>query len=168
MFNQGYQWENVIHMHDLQIWQRDINKYDQIMRKMLAIRELGDLPFEIWQDLLSSSPSQEFQITSKTFGTGNYSHDVKLWCLKYAMSFYTKKYMEFHKLEDLEEARKIINNVLELEVPVKDIWFAAKIKTTLENKAAYKPLPTYNNIYPVNGHELQHNGIPFPSNGYGY
>lgn len=38
-------------MAALKIWQ-NINAYDQHVRKILAIVELYDLPFEVWSDLL--------------------------------------------------------------------------------------------------------------------
>jgi hypothetical protein len=36
--------KNAIRMNKLTIWQRNLNQYDQYMRKMLAIKELGDVP----------------------------------------------------------------------------------------------------------------------------
>jgi hypothetical protein len=162
------QWEGVFYMHELQIWQRDVTKYDQFMRKMLAMRELGDLPYEVWQDLYNSNPSEEFKKKAGTFGTKQYTYETKLWCLKYAMAHYVEKYMALHTIEDHEEARNRINTILNNEVPVSEIWPAAKMKQKAEQKKEQKThrLGGYN-PYPVNGREL-HSAIPYPVNGYGY
>ena len=155
-------------LSELQIWQRDITRYDQFMRKMLAIRELGDLPYEVWQELLYSSPSNEFQNRAYTSGTSKYTHEIKLWCLRYAMEYYTKGYMELHKIQDLQEAKARINTVLEKEVPVSNIWTAAMIKQKLVQRAEQKSQSLGYNPYPVNGRELNCSALPYPMNGYGY
>ena len=155
-------------MSELQIWQRDITKYDQFMRKMLAIRELGDLPYEVWQELLYSSPSNEFLNKAHTSGTSKYTHEIKLWCLRYAMEYYTKGYMELHKIQDLQEAKDRINTVLEKEVPVSEIWTAAiMIKQKIVQRAEQKSQSVGYNPYPMNGHEFCRS-FAFPVNGYGY
>jgi hypothetical protein len=97
-------------MDSLAIWQRDMGKYDQYVRKMLAIRELGDLPYEVWTDLLDSS--LEYERFAKMVGSTEYTEDVQVEVVENAMMFYTKAYMELHRIESFETAKSLVGSIL--------------------------------------------------------
>jgi translation initiation factor 2 beta subunit (eIF-2beta)/eIF-5 len=101
-------------MREFSMWQRDVTKYDQYMRKMLAIREFRDIPLEVWDDLLESDYAKFIQMAAKV-GTVFYTACVKTEAIKNAMALYANAYMKLHEIESFETTRQIINAILEEE-----------------------------------------------------
>jgi AraC-like DNA-binding protein len=111
-----------IRMSDLKIWQRDINAYDQHMRKMLAIAELNDLPFEVWGDLLYKTQETDFENgrireIAQMFGIPElYTNDIKDETLEIAMLHYCQLYQQLHKIPEAKDADIIISDIIALEM----------------------------------------------------
>ena len=111
-----------IRMSALHIWQRDINAYDQHMRKMLAIAELNDLPFEVWGDLLDVVYDTDFEKGRiyeivQMFGIPElYTDDIKKEAVEIAMLHYRMLYLELHDIPKAKDAELRINDIIALEL----------------------------------------------------
>jgi hypothetical protein len=111
-------------MSALKIWQKDINKYDQHMRKMLAIAEINDLPFEVWGDLIDMVNAKRVGLNEERiheiiqmFGIPElYTNDVKKEAVEIAMMHYLKLYQELHTIPEAKDAEMKVNYIIALEV----------------------------------------------------
>lgn len=113
---------HAIRMSALKIWQRDINAYDQHMRKMLAIAELNDLPLEVWWDLLDIMHETDFEKGRmheivQMFGIPTlYTLDIKKEALEIAMLHYRRLYQELHAIPEEKEAELIVTEIIASEL----------------------------------------------------
>lgn len=105
----------VPHMSILRVWQRDIRQHDKPTQKMLAIRELCDLPYEVWAELLQSTERRKFMAWAQSVGTAEYTKAARTSAIASAMGFYARSYMALHGIPTFEEARDRINATLEAE-----------------------------------------------------
>jgi hypothetical protein len=111
-----------IRMGALKIWQKDINAYDQHVRKMLAIAEINDLPLEVWYDLLYANESTDFQNgriyeIGQMFGIPElYTNDVTKEAVEIAMSHYRQMYQELHAIPDAKDVELKIADIITREL----------------------------------------------------
>lgn len=96
-------------LSSLRFWQADITKNDQYVRNMLAIKELNDIPYEVWHYDLSAST--QFNGLMKAYGTPDYS-DIKDRCVSLAIDYYIEKYQELHKFESFEKAKESVEKYI--------------------------------------------------------
>jgi hypothetical protein len=113
-----------IRMSALKVWQKDVNKYDQHMRKMLAIAEINDLPFEVWGDLIDMVNAKRVGLNEERiheivqmFGIPElYTNDIKKEAVEIAMMHYHKLYQELHAIPEAKDAEMKVNGIIALEV----------------------------------------------------
>lgn len=107
-----------IRMSDLRIWQRDINAYDQHMRKMLAIAEINDLPYEVWSDLLlhpTVFQNKRIYEIAQMFGIPDlYTNDIKREVVEIAMMHYRQLYQELHAIPEAKDVELIVADIIAL------------------------------------------------------
>jgi hypothetical protein len=111
-------------MSALKVWQKDVNKYDQHMRKMLAIAEINDLPFEVWGDLIDMVNAKRVGLNEERiheivqmFGIPElYTNDIKKEAVEIAMMHYHKLYQELHAIPEAKDAEMKVNGIIALEV----------------------------------------------------
>jgi hypothetical protein len=105
-----------IRMSALKIWQRDINAYDQHMRKMLAIAELNDIPLEVWWDLFEIMNERIYEL-AQMFGIPElYTSDIKKEAVEIAMSHYRRLYQELYIIPEAKEAELIVTDIIASEL----------------------------------------------------
>jgi hypothetical protein len=106
--------KNAIRMNKLMIWQRNLNQYDQYMRKMLAIKELDDVPYEVWMEIIYDRDinrkwKSKFMKYVQQYGTCEYTKEVKEECMRDATKYYARHYMKLHGIKTFREAEIWIN-----------------------------------------------------------
>jgi hypothetical protein len=103
--------EKAVRMSQLIVWQSHMDKYDKFVQKIMAIRELGDLPYEVWMDLIASNNNKVIP-WAKKFGTWEYTNFMQNEAVAYAMAFYAKAFKDLHGIESYKEAKLIIDSFL--------------------------------------------------------
>jgi len=88
------QYPKRISIHKLTIWKKDVQKYDQFVRKILAIKEANDIPDELWSDLTHGKIDVKPYIIAMSDDYESIKHDI----MEKAVDFYTKGYMRLNKM----------------------------------------------------------------------
>lgn len=102
--------EKAVRMSQLLYWQNHMDKYDKFVQKIMAIRELGDLPYEVWMDLIAST--EKVIPWAQKFGTCEYTHSIQNEAVTYAMAFYAKAFKDLHEIQSYKQAKFLIDSFL--------------------------------------------------------
>lgn len=115
-------------IHELTAWKRDVQKYDQYVRNILAIKEKNDIPDELWSELRESGVDVKpylIAIHDEITDLENIRHNT----VEEAVQFYIKGYMKLHKIKEYNAAENIIDNIVRYE------FDACKIVQPIANQA---------------------------------
>lgn len=107
-------------MHSLKMWQADLGSReagarsynDQNMRKLLAIAELGGIPYEVWKDLLEDWDGDYMREAAELVGTERYTPELNASVVNAATEHYMRAYQAMHGLSSVEEVRQLVDDVV--------------------------------------------------------
>lgn len=103
-------------MHELTVWKKDVQKYDQYVRKILAIKEENDIPDELWSELKEGHVDVKPYLLA-IYGDDNIEYEkMRDEMVEKAFDFFIKKYMKLHEIKEYNAARHIIDDIVSSEM----------------------------------------------------
>lgn len=85
-------------MLNTEVWPRVVLKYDQYVRKILAVHELGDIPREVWLDI-TTDDATTYQRYAERYGTPRYD-EVREEVVEMVTDHYVRLYEALHGIKD--------------------------------------------------------------------
>ena len=122
-------WYRMVHaapkMNSAKVWQDRLDAYNQHIRRVLAIHELGQVPMEIWQELcgadaLMPTENAELKNILNLVGTDGYTTEVKQRAVELATEHLVNAHAELTNTS-MEEAKMVVDEIVVKELYSKSL-----------------------------------------------
>jgi hypothetical protein len=105
-----------ISVYSLKQWYDNVQKYDQYVRRILAIKEANDIPRQFWSELRDDAKLDLSTYLNKGNVKKDFYSAVKDDVVNKALQFYTLEYMKLHNIGSINEAKRQINEIVYIEL----------------------------------------------------
>lgn len=109
-----------INIYSLKMWNENVQKYDQYVRKILAIKEANDIPRQFWSELMDDAKLDLSTYLNKRNVKKDFYKAIKDDVVNKALYFYMLEYMKLHNMKSMEEAKRKIDEIVYIELYSKD------------------------------------------------